>query len=500
MLNANSAVMERFTSLIRDKCGLSFDSNSMANLRNALLKRMNDTGESDLNNYYLRCLRNEQDEISSLINILTINETYFFREPKQHAIFAQQLFPELLRKKKRGEKIKIVSAGCSTGEEPYTIAINLIEKYGPAILNNVSIIGADIDSRAIKRATEGMYGSISFRGVEKRIIDTYFIKNGDQCYELIDRVKKNVAFVQMNLTEDHYPQEIHDADFIYYRNVSIYFDQEIQLSIFKKLSKILSMEGYIFLSSAETYFYNVGILYLMEIDGIFIYKKSRGQTADSRSAITPSPAYSLRQPPSSQAKLRRTARTKKEAAAEKEEVSANQDKTHTLFDEALRLMKGKKHLEALEKIRALLNLKPSSSKAQTLQAGILLNLQRLDEAEASCARAIEQDEWNFESYLLSGLISKYRSNDEEALRKLKSCLYIKKECWLAHFYIAEIHATHNRLEEASREYKMVAKLIEKHGMEQSGLLHFPIAFTPEQMVHLCKHNLSDLTTRMDMER
>ena len=158
-----------FKRLISDKCGLEFKNDVFDSLPGAIKTRMTATGAHSLS-MYLDTLLHDHLEFESLIARLTVNETYFMREPRYYTLLVDRLVPAFMEKRlAEGKKIRIFSAGCSTGEEPYSVLIALAEKYGMGALEMVSITACDIHPGAIKTAQKGVYGAHSFRGVDASI-------------------------------------------------------------------------------------------------------------------------------------------------------------------------------------------------------------------------------------------------------------------------------------------------------------------------------------------
>lgn len=211
-----------FKRLITDKCGLSFKDAVFSNLPEALEKRMADMRTHN-HAWYLDALMNNEKEFQALVSLLTVNETYFMRESRHYALLADRLIPELLKKRK---KINILSAGCSTGEEPYSIIISLINKFGEGVLDWVSVFAFDIHSGAIQKAKRGIYGANSFRDFDPDLKNKYFAPTSNHEYELKPFLKKSVHFQVMNLGTGVYPDHVGNMDVIFYRNVSIYFQPD----------------------------------------------------------------------------------------------------------------------------------------------------------------------------------------------------------------------------------------------------------------------------------
>ena len=463
-----------FSNLVKDRCGFNFNGMRIALLEGSIRKRMSETGSESCTKYFSRIV-DSKDEFCQLVNLLTVNETYFFREPAHLDLLVTRIVPELLAFNKRpGGKIKIVSAGCSTGEEPYSIIIKLMEKYGSGAQNLVSVTGFDIDSHALAAARAGVYTGHAFRDFPDNLREKYFEKTGESGYKVRDVVRNGVAFVELNLLSDAYPDELRDADIIFYRNVSIYFERDIQKIIFGNLAKLLNDNGYLLVGSAETLSHDIGVLSLVERDGLFIYRKKIEIGIGERRK---DPQLDMKRFNTgfSSSRLRRVPAPRRPDTGTSCERRQNK---HQLFDEALGYAKAKKYDDALRCLDDLMEQDPFFIRAYTLKGGVLINLKRLDEAERVCGQSIEMDQWCLEGYLLLGLIARMRSDDETAGKRFKEALYIQSSCWLAHFYLAEIYRSRDETAAACREYEIVVKLLRKGDIQDHGLVFFPWHFLP----------------------
>lgn len=497
--------LQPFKSLIKESCGLCFEAEKETMLTGGIRARMSGRGVSK-ESEYLACLRQGDEELRILINLLTINETYFYREPVHLDILADKLFPGLLASGTRAHPVRILCAGCSSGEEPYSVLITLLEKYGPGVRNLLSVIGVDIDSAVLRRAEQGRYSGLSFRGFPDRLRDKYFEHAGNDTYVLRDFVKEQVRFINVNLKNDVFPEALRNLDVIFYRNVSIYFEPETRRSIFDRLAGLLKEKGWLFVSSTETLSHNHGTLSLVEMEGVFCYQKNielpitdrRNQTFSRREqrgaeAKIPAaePAAVVHRPlPGPLLRLPATRPAVRSITGTAVVVKPRADRF--LFDEALALARNKNYEEALGRIGLLLEKEPSFVKGYLLKTGILINLKLLDEAERVCRRSIELDRWSLDGHLFLGLIAKLKSDSLTAEKRFKEALYIQSSCWLAHFYLADIYGEFGEIKKAVHEYAMVIRLLEKGDLPAQGLLFFPLAFPAEQIVHLCHHNLKKL--------
>jgi chemotaxis protein methyltransferase CheR len=436
---------------------------------------------------YLKYFISDEEEFNCLANLLTVNETYFYREPVHLRLLAEKLVPELLQTKKNGEKIRILSAGCSTGEEPYSIFMALIEKYGDSAADMFHITGVDIDSHAVSRAECGVYSSHSFRGFSEEMKKKYFIKINDNSYKIKDGLKQQVNFMVFNLLNDSYPEDLMNIDVIFYRNVAIYFEPDIQQMVFKKLSESLTGSGFIIVSASETMAHNIGIMTLQEIDNVFIYRKGF-DICNINDNKTAAPSFKF-QVPTPTAQVKKVKKTFMPSLAKTKDKHTD---VNTMFEKALMLANTKRYDEALRTIETVIDIDADFKKAHALKAGILINLKRWDEAERLCAARIEADRWCLESVLLLGIIAKIKEDYDSAISKFKEAIYISSSCWLAHFYLAEIYRCRAENGAAIREYEIVSKLLKRQNVPDHGFTLFTLSFPVEQILHLCNYRLVEL--------
>jgi len=210
------------------------------------MKRRIDTliSKHGINGYdkYVLALKSDKQLFEEFINYITINVSEFYRNPEQWDFLDRQIFPELI--KKYGTKLKIWSAACSTGDEPYSLVMAL-SKHVP--LNQISIIATDLDKQVIAKAKVGLYNEKSIVSVPDEFIKKYFTQVGPS-YKISEEIKSRVTFKEHNLLKDAYPTECH---LIVCRNVLIYFTEEAKTEVFTKFNKSLVNGGCLFIGSTE---------------------------------------------------------------------------------------------------------------------------------------------------------------------------------------------------------------------------------------------------------
>ncbi len=197
---------------------------------------------------YIKILNNSAErELSELINQITIGETQFFRDKIQFDVFFDRILKKLIEEKRRSF-LHILSAGCATGEEVYTLSIYMLEKFP---LVSFRIIGVDINDKFIERAKKGLYNTYSMRGVPPPLIPKYFEKIGADEWKVKDILKYNVVFERVNLMDKVRVKMLGKFDAIVCRNVVIYFDEESRNKLAETFWSILSPGGYLMLGPAE---------------------------------------------------------------------------------------------------------------------------------------------------------------------------------------------------------------------------------------------------------
>lgn len=191
---------------------------------------------------YVRVLKTDKVKYDEFVDYITINVSEFYRNPEQWKFLSEKVFPELV--KDFGQTLKIWSAACSTGDEPYSLVMALSD-FVP--LNRIQIMATDINDQVIEKAKIGLYSEKSIASVPESKKKEFFTQNGN-FYQISDKVKKCVTFKQHNLLKDPYPTGMH---LIVCRNVLIYFTEEAKDEIFEKYYRSLANNGVLFIGSTE---------------------------------------------------------------------------------------------------------------------------------------------------------------------------------------------------------------------------------------------------------
>ena len=259
---------------VHDYCGIYFDDGSKFLVERRLSRRLAQHRLKSFEEYYhfLRYDRKREEELTMLVDNLTTNETYFFRESSQLKAFSDEILPELRQTLADRKVLRIWSAGCSTGEEPYTIAMLLFENGDWWRDWQVEILGSDINQRVLHTARKGVYKKNSHRATSPEMLKKYFVEEkGD--YRIVDKVKELVSFSSLNLLDPHKTSLISNMDIIFCRNVIIYFDKEAKKKVMESFYQKLREGGYLLLGHSESLINISNAFALRTLKNDMVYQK-----------------------------------------------------------------------------------------------------------------------------------------------------------------------------------------------------------------------------------
>jgi chemotaxis protein methyltransferase CheR len=274
------------TALLRDAAGLAFDQTRRESIAYSIGDRMRVMDCPDVASYLTLLTGSDNRERQALLDEVTIPETHFFRNPPQIRALRTHVLPELLRQAKHTKRLRIWSAGCSTGEEPYTIAM-LIRELLPANAGwDVRIVATDISTRALAAAQEARYGERAFVMTDPIDQQRFFYLDADHGQWVVrDEIRELVEFRHHNLVTQAPPFTPGELDVVLCRNVTIYFDRSTTKNLMNRLHGCLRDGGYLFLGHAETLWQVSDAFALVPLGDAFVYR--RGATPENKRAVLP---------------------------------------------------------------------------------------------------------------------------------------------------------------------------------------------------------------------
>ncbi len=253
-LNLSAAQFDRLRKIVYDRSGIWFADSKKYALESRLARRL---GELEMDSYdqyctYLTIGPYQADEFQEMFNRITINETSFFRNEPQLQVFETTVLPALLEKRRTRKQLRIWSAGCSTGEEPYTLGIQLHRSLGLRLSDwRIEILGTDISEKALLVAQSARYPDYAFRTTSPLVMQRYFRVDG-ACKVVDEEIRKLVSFTKLNLKDISAARRLGQWDVIFCRNVMIYFDDPMKDHCVGIFHDQLEPDGTLFIGHSET--------------------------------------------------------------------------------------------------------------------------------------------------------------------------------------------------------------------------------------------------------
>jgi len=506
----------RFQKFVSKHSGLHFPENRRGELEKGLTEALENAPAdvTSLESYYNFLTQSgdkrAERELARLINILTIGETHFFRNTAQFEALANFVLPGLIAKKREAAslltpngpgvpQLRIWSAGCSTGEEPYSIAILLRELIPDIDKWRIFILGTDINTDSLARARQAVYREWSFReekARERRSI--YFEKRGLSFY-LNDDIRRQVTFAQQNLIEDDFPSTkngIMAMDLILCRNVTIYFSQEITEQLTNKFYATLVDDGWLVVGHAEpsltayrnfqtrsypkTIFYqksNPPVPTLPKAANGVMAKNGDGRISSPVTArlndpntvrktkytttrlSTPGTAV-LNQSISTPEKLKNNTAVSRESLVEKEKVAAKR------YEEAQLLLVQGRTDKAIHLLEALVAEHDRYTAAYCLLARTHADQGQCLQARSWSMRAIKTDSLNPKPYYILALLDENEGLLNQAIENYKKMLYIETNNPLPHFHLGVLYQKVGQIDLAQRALGNAVKILESMPSDQ----------------------------------
>jgi len=247
---------ERFRSLVYEKCGINLHAGKKELVRARLGKRLRQTKFKKFSQYYNYLVEEDSgDELIEMLNAISTNLTSFFREPKHFDFLSSEVLPayEAEFKNDRNKSLRVWSAGCSSGEEPYSIAMQLCEYFDYASSWKIFILATDISTKVLSTAVSGVYHEAQTKNISSDILRKYFQRGHGKWeghYRVKPFIRNMVEFKRLNLMESF--SFTQSFDIIFCRNVMIYFDKKGQQKVVNKFYQNLSKAGYLFIGHSES--------------------------------------------------------------------------------------------------------------------------------------------------------------------------------------------------------------------------------------------------------
>ena len=273
-LTITDADFLKFREFFYRKTGIHFDDSKRYFVDKRLVERIETTGAEDFRSYFI-ALRFEAggQELQELVNAMTVNETYFFRENYQFDCMVNDMLEEVIQRKRRGSRIRIWSIPSSTGEEPYTIAMYLLERWKHIDDYEVEILSSDIDTKVLQAAQRAVYSPRSVSQMPKDILRKYFTQTADGDWAISRDLVAAVEFSRINLTDPADTRRFRDIDLIFCRNLLIYFDDLSRRVAAEAMFDALSPGGFVCLGHSESMSRITSLFEVRRFPDAMVYQK-----------------------------------------------------------------------------------------------------------------------------------------------------------------------------------------------------------------------------------
>lgn len=505
-----AAEIESFRGLVAERLGLHFEDGKLDFLADVLRKRMEDTGCHQFSLYHGRVssLRTESDEICALAEELTVCETYFFRYAEHFAAFAEVVLPSRIQARNGDRSLRILSAGCASGEEPYSLAILIRQQFPELGSWNIEIVGFDVNPSMVKKAVRGRYSPWSLRETPDELQRKYFRAEGREL-QLNGSVRSAVRFEVRNLVDEDLLFWQHRAfDVIFCRNVTMYFTPEVTRSVVARIARSLAPGGFLFLGHAETLRAVSNEFHLRHTHETFYYQRREahvtcettlGEAFGNKSLMKGSTSTFTELGDSWFNIIRgasdRIANLTQEKSAPGNGAAGVAVRRRSNFlstqswdrAEAIDLLRKERFSDAMELLRALPPESKSDPDTQLLVAVLLTNRGDLPEAEKVCRHVLNLDELNAGAHYLMALCREHAGDREGATRHDQTAAYLDSEFAMPHLHLGLVAKRCGDVETARRELGRAKPLLERE--DASRILLFGGGFTREALVAFCRAEL-----------
>ena len=265
---------QKFREFFYRKTGINFESTKRYFVDKRLIERIEATGNSDFRSYFsMLRFQASGEEVQLLTNLMTVNETYFLREEYQFACLVNSILPELVKRKTDQSPIRIWCIPSSSGEEPYSVALYLMERWVGIAKWDVEIISSDIDTGILHKARVGRYSQRSIQHLPAAWLNKYFKRIGDE-YQINDDLRQAVEFTRVNLADPADTRPYRNFDVIFCRNLLIYFDDASRKSAAETFYDALKSGGFICLGHSESMSRISSLYKVRKFPEAIVYQKS----------------------------------------------------------------------------------------------------------------------------------------------------------------------------------------------------------------------------------
>lgn len=476
MSGPGQEVVDQLRAELGERYGLALDPTTGVDVVGAITERMRETGHTTAS-AYLRHLQSgaRDEELYQLAELLRVGETYFFRQAEQLEAFIREALPARMAARQARRELRILSAGCATGEEPHTLAILLDQQAERLAGWKTRLVGVDLSARSIEIARRGRYSGWSLRQTAPAIRGRYFRAVGQE-FELDAAIRERVTFAVENLA-DPAAQTLRagDWDVVFCRNVVMYLRPAAAAALVERLAGLVAPGGYLFLGNAETLRGLTAAFHVRHDHGAFYYQ--RRDVPEPRSVASADWADRI-----ARASQRISGLINRRGPDPAPALAPRPG-----LGRAIDLVSRERYDEAREMLRELLAQGDTDIDAQLLLAVVLTNQGLVAEAEAVCARVLELDELNAGAHYLRALCREHEGDREGAIRSDQLAIHLDPSFAMPRLHLGLLYRRAGRVAAARAELETAKALLPR---EDAGrVLMFGGGFRREALIHLAAAEL-----------
>lgn len=478
----------RFSRLAHTWFGLYFGERRRPDLERGVKQAFAATTCKDLDEYY-RMLQDEDRgrmARAQLVNALTVSETHFFRNEAQFDALIGHVLPQIIERRRDLRTLRIWSAGCASGEEPYSIAMSLRMLLPDVDDWSITILATDVNTASLDRARRAVYSSWAFRESRAKHLRARYFQTQDNHYALVPEIRNMVTFARLNLMEDPYPAYETNTtfmDLVLCRNVTIYFSEQVTKKVISGFYDSLVDGGWLVVGHSEYALGTYRQFQTRSFDGAILYQREPTSPVPSQDwtwlvGRSPKPVtVSLVPPPISTAGV--------PAAVPTEPPGKTPVEVPAPISPAIEKDQGQDPIEAAQELleyghseqaRGLLSevvaQDPGNAQVCALLGQACANLGQWNEAKRWCRQAIDADKLSMEAYYTLALVDQHQGELDAALDAMKKVVYIDRTSILGHFGLADLY--HNKqqfpmaLKSLDNVYRLLAKRADEETIPGSG--------------------------------
>jgi len=426
---------EQFQKLILDRTGIYFGQRRRSELQRHVQSTMKKQQMPEVDRLYKQLVQQSTESPlwELLIEHIIVGETYFFREQLLFEALRNKVLPDIIKHHEKDRSLRIWSAGCSTGEEPYSLAILLDKLLGPAIDQwRIFILATDINKPSLKKGIDGQYRKWSLRQTPNNIISTYFDEKND-IYQICKKIHRRVMFSYLNLKSPVYPSLstcTQAMDLILWRNVAIYFTTDVIADVLNRFHQCLLPSGYFNIGASEAGHMADTQFVQVPVTGAFIYQKTH-----SEPQMIKKPTIPLEKP----AKQPATSPLHQFQYQKPQKPPVPEKKKQSQLEMAETFTKERNFSKAIAAYQAHLKLSPKDAQAWYQMARVYANMGDLENAKNACMRALDHEPLLVEAYYIKGLIHEEDGELDAAINDYKKILYLNSDFVLAHYHLSTVY-------------------------------------------------------------